>query len=528
MHDDENGRAVVTPTSGGIAERKAPNQQIEIHFTIQGTATDIHRHTLTHTRRMNSIPSRAHSVSGEAISSLRGVTARLGTAGFVAGDDEGVEGPLDSLESIGNALPTPVQLADEMDDPDANDDWATRSSASDYPIGVSKGQTYSDGRSSDLPASATLDNVVEIPITGKTGITSPPTSSTAISTSQHQNQASSLAGILLPSNLAEHDDGFRTENEKTQSSSGRKMASTPKSSTAATLDEAKNAIVSSKNPADDELPSSNCQQTTKGSSSTTATILVSSRDTTTFCLQPRTGMTQKSRASRSPATSLFLLQEDEATTIQTSLESSTGSSKSNSTQKNGNNEPLNVPPSGDDYIHHHRTNATGSIPSCLTATVGTKSALSKVSQNDGSSKHPPVPTTSLRGRRRHVAFSSVQIRRYPMILADNPACASGPPLSLGWEYELLPEMSMTEFESFRLRSRRLHMNHLILSHYKRVEILQRTGYTAKEIKAVEKEMAKVHRQRQMTALSPFGKLEELAESAGRKVKLGFGRKRTKR
>ena len=137
-------------------------------------------------------------------------------------------------------------------------------------------------------------------------------------------------------------------------------------------------------------------------------------------------------------------------------------------------------------------------------------------------------TTPSRGRRRHVAFSSVQIRRYPMILADNPACSSGPPLSLGWEYELLPEMSMTEFESFRLRSRRIHTHHLILSHYKRVQILQLAGYAAEEIKTVEKEMAKVRVQRQMTALSPFGKLEQLAESVGRKLKRGFGcRKSTK-
>jgi hypothetical protein len=76
-------------------------------------------------------------------------------------------------------------------------------------------------------------------------------------------------------------------------------------------------------------------------------------------------------------------------------------------------------------------------------------------------------------RRRRVSFSNVEIRRYPMILGDNPATPSGPPLSLGWEYEVLPAMNVTDFESFRLRSRRFKSNHLILSHYARAEIVER-------------------------------------------------------
>jgi hypothetical protein len=78
-------------------------------------------------------------------------------------------------------------------------------------------------------------------------------------------------------------------------------------------------------------------------------------------------------------------------------------------------------------------------------------------------------------KRRRVTFSMVQIRRYPMILGDNPATPSGPPISLGWEYETLPAMNIMDFESFRMRSRRFHTSHMILSHYKRMEIVQKVS-----------------------------------------------------
>ena len=109
-----------------------------------------------------------------------------------------------------------------------------------------------------------------------------------------------------------------------------------------------------------------------------------------------------------------------------------------------------------------------------------------------------------------------------MILTDNPACPTGPPLGLGWEYEVLPKMNIMDFESFRLRSRRFQLSHLILSHYKRLEIVQRMGYSEAEIAAMEREMAIIHRNRRVTmTFSPFGKIEHALRSIGRKLKRCF-------
>lgn len=48
--------------------------------------------------------------------------------------------------------------------------------------------------------------------------------------------------------------------------------------------------------------------------------------------------------------------------------------------------------------------------------------------------------------RRHVTFSSVQIREYSRILGDHPCCPSGPPLALGWETEREDSVSLDEYE----------------------------------------------------------------------------------
>mmetsp|Transcript_29744 Transcript_29744/g.72026 ORF Transcript_29744/g.72026 Transcript_29744/m.72026 type:complete len:378 (+) Transcript_29744:614-1747(+) len=163
-----------------------------------------------------------------------------------------------------------------------------------------------------------------------------------------------------------------------------------------------------------------------------------------------------------------------------------------------------------------------SFASSSSSLVTSKNANTNTTNTKHQRRTTAGTTTNARKRRHRVSFTTVQIRRYPMLLGDNPAVLSGPPVSLGWEYEVLPEMPLVDFETFRLRSRRLHSNHLLLSHYKRLEIIQRNGHTAEEVKAVEKQIAKIKRQRNMSlAMTPLTPLQNIAESAGRKIKRSF-------
>lgn len=65
-----------------------------------------------------------------------------------------------------------------------------------------------------------------------------------------------------------------------------------------------------------------------------------------------------------------------------------------------------------------------------------------------------MPPPGERGHRRHVTFSSVQVREYSRILGDHPCCPSGPPLSLGWELEREDSFRLEEYEKEREPARR--------------------------------------------------------------------------
>lgn len=158
------------------------------------------------------------------------------------------------------------------------------------------------------------------------------------------------------------------------------------------------------------------------------------------------------------------------------------------------------------------------------ATTAARSVLGKIKQASENSM-PSVPfkiehtETTRKQKNRQVGFDHVQIRSYSMTIGDNPACRVGAPVSLDWQYEELPVLTLDHFESARAITRKNKIRHLYLNYYQRKKILLESGYSQDELKQAEKEAAKVQRQRSMTQVfCPFSKIEELAQSARRKVK----------
>jgi hypothetical protein len=118
---------------------------------------------------------------------------------------------------------------------------------------------------------------------------------------------------------------------------------------------------------------------------------------------------------------------------------------------------------------------------------------------------------------REVKFDSIEVRKYPIVLGDNPSCTIGPPLTLDWEYEEEPAVDLDVYECERPRHR--HLRYLVVNYYRRHDILRNAGYSEAEIKQATQAVAKVQRQRNITLLlNPVSKLDEIVQSAGRKVK----------
>ena len=73
--------------------------------------------------------------------------------------------------------------------------------------------------------------------------------------------------------------------------------------------------------------------------------------------------------------------------------------------------------------------------------------------------------------RRSVVFDRITIREYERVVGDNPSCAKGPPISIGWAYNDVAEATVDIFERFR-RPRAKNRREFQVSHEKRHEMLK--------------------------------------------------------
>ena len=122
-----------------------------------------------------------------------------------------------------------------------------------------------------------------------------------------------------------------------------------------------------------------------------------------------------------------------------------------------------------------------------------------------------------RHRHRRVQFDDINIRRYQIVLGENPEVSVGPPISLGWTYSPIGPIPVDAYENHR--SVRRQGNELVLPAFMRRQMLLRNGLcTSAEIAERVKEVKTVQSQRDRTVKwLPFAKVEEGAQSAKRKA-----------
>lgn len=140
-----------------------------------------------------------------------------------------------------------------------------------------------------------------------------------------------------------------------------------------------------------------------------------------------------------------------------------------------------------------------SIVSDVSSLSGVSNALASARSapqvTEGPLSSGETPTIPL--KRASVKFTTLRVREYDIILGDNPACTSGPPISIGWDYTEHPPLKVDSFESIRQRRTNLKRD-LLLSREKREKILKRLGVSEAEIADAVRRNNKLRSQRRQT------------------------------
>lgn len=119
------------------------------------------------------------------------------------------------------------------------------------------------------------------------------------------------------------------------------------------------------------------------------------------------------------------------------------------------------------------------------------------------------------GRKTVVRFGEIHIREYNRVLGDHPDTRVGPPISLGWEYNILDAQTIDGYE----KSRSPKKSYLRLNSITRKNMLKNEfGVPEEEIKNAEKEIQKIKQQREKSAAQGKSgqRVELVVETAKRK------------
>jgi hypothetical protein len=145
----------------------------------------------------------------------------------------------------------------------------------------------------------------------------------------------------------------------------------------------------------------------------------------------------------------------------------------------------------------------------------------------------PSPSEEPPALKRRVSFTTVRVREHRITMGDNPSCTYGTPVSLAWESLQREDVTLEEYEAHRYgikngrKGRPRNLRELHLNHYRRRDLLQLEGYLLEEIKAQKRATDRVRKQRELTRLlaqtGVMSRIEDMVESAGRKVQRAMGK-----
>ena len=135
-------------------------------------------------------------------------------------------------------------------------------------------------------------------------------------------------------------------------------------------------------------------------------------------------------------------------------------------------------------------------------------------KNKGIMTLPTAESTPRRRRSKQtgfrVRFSTVEFQEYPIILGDNPAVSSGPPLTIDWTPMSKKSVPLEDYE--RMRSQRRSAGQMSIPQTIRRELLLDLGFTLSEIQRHTKQATIVRYNRRRTGeMRHLSKVSELKE-----------------
>jgi hypothetical protein len=78
-----------------------------------------------------------------------------------------------------------------------------------------------------------------------------------------------------------------------------------------------------------------------------------------------------------------------------------------------------------------------------------------------------------------ISFADIEIREYPYVLGDNPACSAGVPLTIGWKPQATSIHDVDVYEYARKSERKRKTPKISVQ--KRAQILLSSGYSLEQI-----------------------------------------------
>jgi len=129
-------------------------------------------------------------------------------------------------------------------------------------------------------------------------------------------------------------------------------------------------------------------------------------------------------------------------------------------------------------------------------------------------------------KKHRVTFGELEVRKYGIILGDNPCCEMGPPITIDWAPFKSKSVPIEDYES--TRGPRRTKDELQMGWIQRKQVLRKLdGATDEEMREAACQAQRIRDQRNRTLkLLPYEFLQLPVESIQRKLRRVFGRKNT--